>query len=135
MIKLLFLFALSIITFSQDVTEVSNSYESVPYSSDILFDDTAVKLEKAIYDMNARQRAVAYNVANASTPGFRPVRYPDEIAEAIRLYGTDQILGEVNIDDEMVKSTQIRLKQTAYVRLLTTKIGITRKVVTLGKGG
>ena len=121
MIKLLFLFALSIITFSQDVTEVSNSYESVPYSSDILFDDTAVKLEKAIYDMNARQRAVAYNVANASTPGFRPVRYPDEIAEAIRLYGTDQILGEVNIDDEMVKSTQIRLKQTAYVRLLTTK--------------
>ena len=135
MIKLLFLFALSIITFSQGVTEMSNSYESVPYSSDILFDDTAVKLEKAIYDMNARQRAVAYNVANASTPGFRPVRYPDEIAEAIRLYGTDQILGEVNIDDEMVKSTQIRLKQTAYVRLLTTKIGITRKVVTLGKGG
>ena len=135
MIKLLFLFALSIITFSQGVTDVPNSYESVPYSSDILFDDTAVKLEKAIYDMNARQRAVAYNVANASTPGFRPVRYPDEIAQAIRLYGTDQILGEVNIDDEMVKSTQIRLKQTAYVRLLTTKIGITRKVVTLGKGG
>ena len=39
------------------------------------------------------------------------------------------------IDDEMVKSTKIRLMHSAYVRLLSTKIGITKKVVTLGKGG
>ena len=103
--------------------------------SNVLFDDASNKLEAAIFEMNERHRATAYNIANASTPGFKPIRYPDEVEEAIRLYGNDRMLESINIDDEMVKSTKIRLKQTAYVRLLTTKIGITKKVVTLGKGG
>ena len=103
--------------------------------SNVLFDDTSVRLEKAIYDMNDRQNAAVYNIANASTPGFKPIRYEDEIQHAVRLYGSSKILNVINIDDEMVKSTKIRLKHSAYVRLLTTKIGITKKVVTLGKGG
>ena len=32
------------------------------------------------------------------------------------------MLDAVNIDDEMVKSTKVRLKHSAYVRLLSTKI-------------
>ena len=103
--------------------------------SNVLFDDTSVRLEKAIYEMNDRQNAAAYNIANASTPGFKPIRYQDEIEEAVRLYGNSKMLNVVNIDDEMVKSTKVRLKHSAYVRLLSTKIGITKKVVTLGKGG
>ena len=85
--------------------------------------------------MNKRQNAAAYNIANASTPGFKPIRFQDEVDEAIRLYGDTSMLQDVNVDDEMVKSTKIRLKHSAYVRLLSTKIGITKKVVTLGKGG
>ena len=103
--------------------------------SNVLFDSTSVRLEDAIYDMNKKQKATAYNIANASTPGFRPIRYEDEIQEAIRLYGDSSMLDVVNVDDEMVRSTKIRLKHSAYVRLLSTKIGITKKVVTLGKGG
>ena len=103
--------------------------------SNVLFDDASVKLEQAMKDMMDRQHAAAYNIANASTPGFKPIRYPDEVQEAMRLYGNDKMLEAVNIDDEMVKSTRIRLKHSAYVRLLSTKIGITKKVVTLGKGG
>ena len=109
------------------------------YSSDtisnVLFDDTSVRLEAAIYEMNKRQNAAAYNIANASTPGFKPIRFQDEVDEAICLYGDTSMLQDVNVDDEMVKSTKIRLKHSAYVRLLSTKIGITKKVVTLGKGG
>jgi flagellar basal body rod protein FlgB len=103
--------------------------------SNVLFDDTSVRLENAIYEMNDRQNAAAYNIANASTPGFRPIRYEDEVQDALRLYGDTKMLEAVNIDDEMVKSTKVRLKHSAYVRLLSTKIGITKKVVTLGKGG
>mgnify|MGYP002000934323 CR=1 FL=1 len=103
--------------------------------SNVLFDDTSVRLEKAIYEMNHRQNAAAYNIANASTPGFKPIRFEDEIEQAVRLYGSAKMLNVVNVDDEMVKSTKIRLKHSAYVRLLSTKIGITKKVVTLGKGG
>tara|TARA_Y200000002_G_C22409753_1_gene549276 strand:- start:55 stop:426 length:372 start_codon:yes stop_codon:yes gene_type:complete len=103
--------------------------------SNVLFDETSIKLEKAIYEMNKRQKAAAYNIANASTPDFKPVRFQDEVDEATRLYGSTKMLESVNIDDEMVKSTKVRLLHSAYVRLLTTKIGITKKVVTLGKGG
>lgn len=103
--------------------------------SNILFDSSSVQLEKAIYEMNQRQKAAAYNIANASTPGFKPIRFQDEVQEAIRLYGNARMLESVNVDDEMVRSTKVRLKHSAYVRLLSTKIGITKKVVTLGKGG
>jgi flagellar basal body rod protein FlgB len=120
---LVFIISCSATVFAQDVV------------TDILFDQTSVNLEQAIKDMNRRQNAVAYNMANASTPGFKPIRFPDEIEAATRLYGTTRMLESVNIDDEMVKSTQIRLRHSAYIRLLTTKIGITKKVVTLGKGG
>jgi flagellar basal body rod protein FlgB len=101
----------------------------------ILFDDAEFSLESGIYDMSRRKAAVAYNIANGSTPGFRPIRFPDEIANARRLYGSTDLLNEISVDDEMVKATTIRLKHTAYVRLLSTKMGITKRIVTLGKGG
>lgn len=121
--KLILLLLLPISIYSEDIV------------SNVLFDQTSVKLEKAIYEMNKRQKATAYNIANATTPDFKPVRFPDEVEEAKRMYGSSRMLESVNIDDEMVKSTKIRLLHSAYVRLLTTKIGITKKVVTLGKGG
>ena len=121
--SLLIIFVFPFILFAQDAI------------SNVLFDDTANRLEAAIYEMNKRQNAAAYNIANASTPDFKPIRFQDEIDEAIRLYGSPSILNDVNVDDEMVKSTKVRLKHSAYVRLLSTKIGITKKVVTLGKGG
>ncbi len=113
------------------------AYESNPTDtiSNVLFDNTSNKLEAAIYEMNKRQNAAAYNIANASTPDFKPIRFQDEINDAVRLYGNARMLESVNVDDEMVKSTKVRLKHSAYVRLLSTKIGITKKVVTLGKGG
>ena len=77
--------------------------------------------------MNKRQNAAAYNIANASTPDFKPIRFQDEINDAVRLYGNARMLESVNVDDEMVKSTKVRLKHSAYVRLLSTKIGLTKK--------
>ena len=53
----------------------------------------------------------------------------DEIEEAVRLYGNSKMLNVVNIDDEMVKSTKVRLRHSAYIRLLNTKIGITKKAI------
>ena len=85
--------------------------------------------------MNQRQNAAAYNIANDQRLGFAQFVFKMKIEHATRLYGNARMLDDVNIDDEMVKSTKIRLRHSAYVSLLTTKIGITKKVVTLGKGG
>ena len=101
----------------------------------VIFGRTENVLVDGIREMNSRKAATAYNIANVTTPGFKPIRFEDEIEEAIRLYGDTSILEEVNIDDEMVKTTKIRLKHQAYIRLLSTKMAITKRVVTLGKGG
>ena len=92
-------------------------------------------LVEAIDEMNQRKAAVSYNIANASSPGFKPVRFQDEIDAVRSLYGDDSMLNQVQVDDEMIKATQVRLKHSAYVRLLTTKMQITKRIVTLNKGG
>lgn len=104
-------------------------------SNIFLHDKTNHMLETAIYDMADRQKAVAINIANASTPGYKPIRFQDEIDRATRLYGDPTILESVNIDDEMVRSTEIRLLHSMLLKLLKNKMDIQRKVVTLGKGG
>lgn len=101
----------------------------------ILYDDAETRLENGLYEMQRRNEAIAYNIANGTTPGFKPIRFQDEIDEHMRLYGTTELLDQVNIDDEMVKSTTIRLRHQAYIRLLSTKMGITKRIVSLGKGG
>ena len=55
--------------------------------SNVLFDQTSKNLEKAIYEMNKRQNAVAYNIANASTPGFKPIRFQDEVEKPFACMG------------------------------------------------
>ncbi|MBT5855604.1 hypothetical protein HOH87_03095 [bacterium] len=92
-------------------------------------------LVSGIRDMNRRKAAIAYNMANASTPGFKPIRFQDEIEAATRLYGDASMLDTIIIDDEMVRTARVRLKHSAYVRLLSTKMGITRRIASLGKGG
>ena len=101
----------------------------------VLLDEARIALIEGIHEMNTRKAAIAYNIANGSTPGFKPIRFPDEIEAMMRLYGDTSYLDEINIDDEMVKATQVRLRHSAYVKLLTTMFGITKKAVTLGKSG
>ena len=101
----------------------------------IIWGETEERLSTGIRDMNVRTAAVAFNIANGTTPGFKPIRFADEIAEAQRIYGDDSVLKEVNVDDEMIKATKLRLRHQAYIKLLTTKLGITKKVATMGKGG
>lgn len=129
------IFALNVKAFAQNLeqTQVSQSNNNVV--NNLLISKTDFRLYQAILEMNKRKAAIAYNVANASTPGFKPIRFEDEIQAAIALYGDDSILNQVHLDDEMIKATQIRLRHSAYVKLLTTKMGITKRVATLGKGG
>ncbi len=113
----------------------SMAQEYIGTDDSIIMGRTEQVLINGIREMNTRKAATAYNIANVTTPGFKPVRFEDEIEEALRIYGDASILEEVNIDDEMVKTTKIRLKHQAYIRLLSTKMAITKRVVTLGKGG
>ena len=90
------------------------------------------RLVTGINDMAHRQAIYAYNIANTSTQGFVPIRFKDEY-EGVQKFKYP--LTEVNMEEEMARLTKSRLRHSAYVKLLSMKMSITRKIAALGKGG
>jgi flagellar basal body rod protein FlgB len=95
-------------------------------------DPTTRRIEQAIYDAAKRQAVYAYNVANASTPGFKPVLFEDELEKAKRQYGKEN--QTFNLEDEMGKIAMNGLKHSSLTKIFSTRYQILRKVVTMGKG-
>lgn len=56
----------------------------------LMFDDTFGRLEKALNETSRRQAIIAYNIANANTPGFTPLRFEDELEKAQKKYETPE---------------------------------------------
>lgn len=99
--------------------------------SGLVFDQSSQLLAGAISDAAERQAIYAYNIANASVPGFRPKRFEKDLEEANAWYQDE----EFNLEDEIARMTENRLKHSAYTKLLAAKIQIAKKIMTLGKGG
>jgi flagellar basal-body rod protein FlgB len=88
-----------------------------------------------------RQKAIAGNVANIETPGYRrvDVRFEELLAKALQASDEDNDVeispeifaprqtpvksngNDVNLETEVGKMVENTLKQTAYVRLLNKK--------------
>ena len=134
-VKLKILFLLFLVSFLSSTFNFLEAQNRYGVYDRLLLSYSDWALVEAIDDMNQRKAAVSYNIANASSPGFKPIRFQDEIDAVRSLYGDDSMLNQVQVDDEMIKATQVRLKHSAYVRLLTTKMQITKRIVTLNKGG
>ena len=100
-------------------------------TNSLVYDQSMNKLADAIIDATDRQAVYAYNIANAATPGFKPKRFQDELKEAENSYGSV----EFNIEEEIARMTENRLKHSALVKILNARAQLTKKVVTLGKGG
>jgi flagellar basal body rod protein FlgB len=99
-------------------------------TEDMLFDNATKKLARAVQETSQMQAIYSYNIANSSTPGFIPLNI--ERSNGI-IQNTPK--KEFNLEEEMAKMNQNRLHHHAYIKLFTTKVGITQKVLTLGKGG
>ena len=99
----------------------------------LIIDPTSRNVMDAIMDASRRQAVYSYNVANASTPGFTPVRFEDELKNATDRYGLES--KDFSLEEEMSKMSMNSLKHSGLTKLLSTRMGILRKVVTMGKGG
>lgn len=98
----------------------------------LIYDRTSQQLADAIAEAAQRQAIYSYNIANASTPGFKPLKFKKALDDATAKLEQED---EFNLEDEMAKMSDNRLRHSAYTKLLSAKIQITKKVVTLGKGG
>eukprot|EP01047_Picozoa_sp_COSAG01_P011787 COSAG01_NODE_519_length_16012_cov_4.344058_15_plen_137_part_00 len=107
------------------------------FSGKLLEDATGEKLETAIKYSSQKQAIYSYNIANATTQGFRPILLPEDRAELQRLFDVapdDQAyLSKVMIEHFMAKVAENNKRQQALYVLYKKRVENLRKVVTLGK--
>jgi flagellar basal-body rod protein FlgB len=105
--------------------------------------DTALLAIKALDGLSARSVATAENIANAATPGYRPLRvsFEDALKQAAG-QGPDALQalsfaatpdtgahGEVRIDQEMASASATALRYGALVEALSRELAMDSLVV------
>ena len=97
----------------------------------IIFDPVQAALKKAAIEASQRQAIYSYNIANASTPGFKPKHFEDELDLAERKL---KLKEEFNLEEEMAKMNENRLFQSAVLKILSTRGAVKHRIMLMGKG-
>lgn len=110
---------------------------------------SAVLINRALDGLTARSMATAQNIANANSPGYRPVRVTFEDAlreaaprgtEALRSvtprYETDPSRGagaELRIDLELATASETAARYAALLDLMNRQVQLSRTVIRGGQ--
>ena len=110
---------------------------------------SAIMITKALDGLWARSLATAQNVANANSPGFRPVRVSfEEALQAAARQGPEalskvrasvvqapasKIGGEMRLDLELATASETSMRYAALVDLLGRQMQISRTVIRGGQ--
>jgi flagellar basal-body rod protein FlgB len=111
----------------------------------VLDDITAVTLHTALSGLAKRQRVVADNIANISTPGFHAgrVSFEDSLRSAVAagtpadatvsvassLEPTREDGNNVNLDREVLSNIDTNLRYQTMLRAVDEKFGLLRSVI------
>ncbi len=105
---------------------------------------TSILVIKALDGLSARAVATAHNIANAQSPGFRPLRvtFEDALARAAaqgpeqarqvapRQVEASRADEEVRLDQEMADSAATALRYGALIEVLNRRMQISSLIVT-----
>jgi flagellar basal-body rod protein FlgB len=106
-------------------------------------------LEKALNIRGFYQRVLASNIANVETPGYKEKRVDFlaeinkagsgksgiQVTEAELPEGANAIdSNSVNMEDQIVKSTENSMMFTAFVQLINKKFSMLKYAITEGRG-
>jgi flagellar basal body rod protein FlgB len=97
----------------------------------VIYGQTFDNLENAIHAASARQTKIAQNIANIESDNYEK---NNNFANTLEKAQAKQEAKQAMIDSELSKLAENSLKITSYSQLLSSKLKILRKVVTLGKG-
>lgn len=110
---------------------------------------TSVLIAKSLDGLTARMQATAQNIANANSPGYRPVRVTFE--EQLRAAAIDgaraiadvqpqtelapmpAIASEMRLDLEMATASEIAMRYGALIDILGREIAIRNAVIAGGR--
>ncbi|HWU96232.1 MAG TPA: hypothetical protein VN029_11580 [Sphingomonas sp.] len=106
-------------------------------------------IAKALDGLTARYEATAQNIANANSPGYRPIRVtfedslrraaaegPDAIVGVkpeIELAPMPRIASEMRLDLEIANASQTAMRYGALLSILGRQMDISRSVVSGGR--
>lgn len=93
-----------------------------------LFDESFSALDRAMQIATQRQAVIAHNIANADTPNYIPLEFDEVLQKAIQRKEK-----KVNLELEMAALADNSTKYSAYTKLMTSKIGILRSIITQGR--
>ena len=107
---------------------------------------SAVLINKALDGLSMRHMATAQNIANANSPGYRPVRvsFEEQLRSAamqgeaavrnVRAAGTTETGpgGELRLDLELATASETAMRYAALIDLLSRQMQISRTII---KGG
>ena len=98
----------------------------------VIVDPATQSLLDAVRDTSTKHQVYAYNVANALTPGFKPLRLPED-QEHVQLLQKIGQPDKVVIPEELNKIAANQAKHDSYLRLLSMKRGVLTSVIRQGK--
>ena len=93
------------------------------------FDPTIGNLESSIARSSKIQETIAHNIANAQTPGYVAKVFDNELNKAVEREDSKT----VKLEEEMAEMSKNSTRHSAYVKLLTQKLGMLRTIVTQGR--
>lgn len=95
----------------------------------VIFDESFNSLEHAMQVATQRQAVIAHNIANAKTPGYEPLTFDEELMRAVKRQDRKQVV----LEDELASLTENSVRYSAYVKLMSSKIGVLRTIATQGR--
>ena len=94
-----------------------------------IYDQTFDALEQAMKVAALKQAVIAQNIANAKTPGYEALTFDEQLNRAVKR----QDKKSVTLEEEMSALAENSGRYSAYVKLITSKIGVLRTIATQGK--
>ncbi len=94
-----------------------------------IYDATFDALERSMKVAAMKQAVIAQNIANAKTPGYVAMAFDEQLNKAVKR----QDKKDVTLEEEMAALAENTGHYSAFVKLMTSKIGVLRTIATQGK--
>ena len=134
--RYIILLAIVVSHFSYGQAPVDSNQNNPFVLEEMLFDSSMNALENAAKDSSRRHAIYSYNIANATTPEFRPILFPEDQREIYKIAPpgvAKTYFNKVLLEHQTAKLAQNRNRQSAYYALYRKKIDNYRQIISLGK--
>ena len=98
-------------------------------SQPVMFDWPFDTLERSMRIATKRQEVITQNIANAKTPGYEALTFDEQMMRAVKRLDKKDVV----LEDELSALTENSVRYSAYVKLMTSKLGALRTIVTQGR--